>query len=286
MNPTWDPDFTIERHMRRTDPDNAAREIDAIPLAAGSKVFFPPALIDSIVNRERKGDAMHLPWLPTAAHYGGVDLAFVKNSSALAICRAEPIRERLVIRLVFHAEERPARGQPLRPSVVCGAFARKCGEYRALQVKGDEHYKETAREEFAKVKVRDEIKGIDRTIGYSLFYPSQDELFAACSKLKQHMSEGRFELPYDERLIGQFRRITAKPTPEGGVKIVMASLGAAHSDMAMATIIAASQVELRQSRTEPATRGKRVMAAAPSALAGERRAKKRPDVAALVRGGY
>jgi hypothetical protein len=109
LNPTWDPDHTIENDLRRSDPDNAAREIDAIPLPAGTKLFFPP---DAITKSTVSGRTENLPPVGATPHYGGADLGFRKNSSALALSRWE--NEKVVVAYV--EEIKPRKGETLKPT--------------------------------------------------------------------------------------------------------------------------------------------------------------------------
>jgi hypothetical protein len=271
LNDTWDPDHTIEDHMRRTDPENAAREIDAIPLAAGSKLFFPPALIEAAVNRARTGEAMHLDYLEGATHSAGTDLGFRKNSSALAVARPEPIDHKIKVRLAYHEECKPARNEALKPSEVCKGFAERLTGYRCFQVLGDIIYAPSAIEEFGKVGIHDEKAGKVRHVQYLDFNPESEAVSAAFTKLRQLMSEGALELPHDEKMLAQLRRVTSKPTPGGGVKIVLPRLGTSHGDVIFALVLAVWQVDVRP-RVErgPTTRGERTMGAEPRAFGGER----------------
>jgi hypothetical protein len=231
LNPTWDPTGEIERDMRATDPDNAAREIDAIGLPAGTKLFFSPESIQNSVNRSRP---MHLEHVAGATHYAGSDLGFRKNSSAIAIARRNG-----KVELAYHEELRPSRYEPLKPSVVCQAFAKTCREYGVDTVRGDLHYAETAREEMGKHNVH-----------YEAWNPSVEEQTAAFTALRTLMGEGQFEMPDDPRLLGMFRKVASMPVPGGKVKVVLPKQGAAHGDVLMAVALAVMQVPAEEFRYE------------------------------------
>jgi hypothetical protein len=257
LNPKWDPDHTIETHMRLTDPDNAAREIDAIPLPAGSKVFFSPELLRAAIEErdvDSDGRPFDLPWIPLLTHYGAADLGFRKNSSALGIARRE--EGRMV--LAFRREIRPARGEPLRPSAVCRSFAEDCAEYRAFTVLGDLHYADTAHEEFQKVRQADPVDQTKmRAIQYLDFDPSIEAVSDAFSSVRDAMANGRARIPNDVRLVSQLRMTTTKPTPGGALRIVLPRVGNSHGDLAFASILAMSRVSLSEDVPRIVERGAR-----------------------------
>jgi hypothetical protein len=90
LNPTWDPTGEIEAKERRTDPENAAREIDAKPLTAGSMQFFSREAIEAMFDESLP--QITPPHVGTIAAAGG-DTGFVKNSSALAIVERDDAGE-------------------------------------------------------------------------------------------------------------------------------------------------------------------------------------------------
>lgn len=295
LNPTWDPDYSIESHMRRTDPENAAREIDAIPLAAGSKLFFPPSLVEKCVNRARneRDKTMHLPPRPDLQHYAGTDLAFRKNSSALTITRQEIVGEAdsasLKVRVVFHREEKPKRGFALKPSEVCAGFAQDLIGYRVFRVLGDIIYGPTAHEEFGKAAVIDPVTQAERRIVYEDWNPSNENVGAAFTRMRELMSEGHFEVPLDEQMLAQLRRVTSRPTPTGGVQIVLPRIGNSHGDVIMAMAIAVWQmppVRAHAPAAASAVRGERAHVSEPTGLQGRRERKRGGPVLPPMGGGF
>jgi hypothetical protein len=228
MNPSLDHD--AEREERERDPDNAAREWDGIPLSADSTLFFPPDAVDRVVEKDR---AMRLAPLPGVPHYGGSDLGFRKNSSAMAIARFAGAR----VELAYHEELRPPKGGSLKPSAVCEAFGRVCGDYGVDRLRGDGHYAETAREELDRCRPR---------VAYDDWNPSLEAKTEAFTAFRRLMQEGLLSLPDDKRLIAQIRRTQSKPVPGGKVQIQLPRQGQAHGDLLMAVVLACTQVPLAE----------------------------------------
>ena len=172
---------------------------------------------------------MHLGPAPGYQHAAGTDLGFRKNSSALAVARAEGG----VAVLVYHDERRPAPGAPLVPSEVCADFAATCRGYGVESVRGDLHYAETAREHFGRAG-----------IVYDDWNPSQDAQAEAFSTVRSRMAEGKVRLPNDPRLLAQMRAVKSQPVPGGGTRIVLPKQGRAHGDVLMSVVLALAAVDL------------------------------------------
>ncbi len=243
LNPHWDPDGTIERDMRRRDPDNAAREIDAVPLSAGTKLFFPKEVVDPAIATDAAVDGPELlAPLIAVPHYAASDLGFRKNSSALAIVRREA-----KIRTAWLEELRPERGKPLRPSVVCSSFGATCHRYGARTMRGDLHYADTAREELSKIKGGP---------AYDEWNPSADAQSDAFTEVRRRLQEGLVEVPNHLRLLMQLKRTTSKPMAGGRVQINPGGpgQGAAHGDVLMAWVLAVVQVPAGAGAAIPAPR--------------------------------
>jgi hypothetical protein len=228
MNPSLDRD--AEREERERDPDNAAREWDGIPLSADSTLFFPPDAVERAIDRDR---AMRLAPLPGVPHYAGSDLGFRKNSSAMAIGRFATGR----VELAYHEELRPPKGGSLKPSAVCEAFGRVCGDYGVDRLRGDGHYAETAREELDRCRPR---------VAYDDWNPSLEAKTEAFTAFRRLMQEGLLSLPDDKRLIAQIRRTQSKPVPGGKIQIQLPRQGQAHGDLLMAVVLACTQVPLAE----------------------------------------
>ncbi len=242
MNPSLDRE--AEREERERDPDNAAREWDGIPLSADSTLFFPPDAVERAIEH---GRAMRLDPLPGVAHYGGSDLGFRKNSSALAIARWFGGK----VELAYHEELRPPKGGSLKPSAVCEAFGRVCGDYGVDRLRGDGHYAETAREELNRCRP---------PVTYDDWNPSLEAKTEAFTAFRRLMQEGLLSLPDDKRLIAQIRRTQSKPVPGGKIQIQLPRQGQAHGDLLMAVVLACAEVPRGDAPAPSArVRGSRVM---------------------------
>lgn len=233
LNPSWDPDGTIEAQMRIDDPDNASREIDAIPLPAGSKLFFPPELLMKAVNENRE---LLLDFDARFEHFAAGDLGFRRNSSALGISRLE----REIVRLAYLEEVIPQRGAPLVPSEVCQGFGEACARYGTFDLQVDYESIESAREHLGALQLRDprdhRMAPGRRSISITEFNPGT-ELEPACTRVRTRMSEGLVELPNHARLLSQLRRVTSKPMAGGRMSIVIPRVGNAHGDLAVAALM-------------------------------------------------
>lgn len=234
LNPTWDPDGSIERDMRENDPENAAREIDAVPLPGGTKLFFSEDVLRMAIAKDRAGNLE-----PNGAeHFGGVDLGYRKNSSALALSRMDG--EKVV--LAYIKEHRPERGQPLRPSIVIADFAETCRRYNASTMAGDRHEAAGRDEELRRVEEAWRARRIyDSAPTYVELGQMQSEIADRFTALRTMMSEGRAELPNNPRLLSQMRLVVSRPTPGGGVQIVIPERAGAHGDVMQAVVNSMTQ---------------------------------------------
>lgn len=268
LNPTWDPDRTIEAEMRQTDPENADREIEAKPMAAGAETFYPEdAITRTFTRREETLDPDR-----SYRHSAGVDMGYTKNSSAIAIPREEGGR----IRLAFRLELRPTHGQSLKPSAVTREFAFWCMHYGAPAMFGDRHYVQSTIEELAKLERAlaepdkadaEQRAWVERvqadpwarvaTVPTYIEWPSKAAAepgkrtahhnnFDAHTEMRRRMQEGLVELPADERMKKQCRETRKKPGDAGHVQIVLSKDGLAHGDLWGSTVIACTELTLEK----------------------------------------
>ena len=228
MNPTLDRED--EAAERKRDPDNAAREYDAIPLKSGSSLFFPNDALVLAVDEKRP---MHLP-ANGATHYAGADIGLRKNSSALGIARESADGKK--VELVYHEEVRPEPGAPLKPSEVINGFGQKCQEYGAGSMRGDSYYADAAHEHLGALK--------GRSVVYDEWAPTMDAQAEAFTLFRTLMQESKLSLPNDPRLLQQIRAVRARKLPGGKVGIRLPKQGAAHGDLLMAVVLACVQVPL------------------------------------------
>lgn len=228
MNPTIDREEMARE--RASDPDNAAREYDAIPFGAGTTRFFPNDAIEKCV---RVGRALTLP--PTSAlHYAGADYGLTKNSAAQAIARPENGKATLV-----HLEElRPTKDQSVGPALTVPRFLRTAITYNCRTIRGD-HYLAPLREE-ERAKFVAALPGTERAKVpvFEAFDPNRDAQAALFAELKRRMQAGEVEFPDDPRLLAQLKGTTVAHLPGGATKIVLPKQGQAHGDILMAVALA------------------------------------------------
>lgn len=118
----------------RKDASNAAIEFGAEWGSTTTELFFSDAELDGIFD----GTAPPLGTLPQPGDLvsAGGDLGFKRNSSSLAILRQRPSRQ---LWLADLQEHKPTGGQRLKPSVVCGDFARRLETFGASGLVADQH---------------------------------------------------------------------------------------------------------------------------------------------------
>ena len=232
LNPAWDPTGELEADLRE-DPDNHAREILAIPLPASSALFFPPDVVDAAI-----GEYDELP--PNGGpHRAGVDLGFRRNSSSIAIARAEDARA--VVAFLEGLRPRDFGGR-LAPSAVVTRFAAHAVRYMATTMRGDLVGADTALEELAK-------PGAPRNaLGHTVTYVELENTASAnadrMAELRRRMLEGRVRLPRNPRLRSQFLRTTWRPGEGGAVKIILPRNASEHGDELVAVCNAVTAVPL------------------------------------------
>jgi hypothetical protein len=224
MNPTLDRAEVEE--MRAKDPDFVAREYDAIPMASSGNAWFPKAAIVAACTRsERTLKPDDRP------HWGGCDLGFRKNSSAVAFAKSSGTR----VVLSFYNELIPTKEVPLKPSVVCSEFAKAALMYRCHSIMGDGIYRASAEDELPKT-----VGPGGQTVSYECW--STTEEAAAFTEFRRLMVEGLIELPNDPRLIQQLKDTKIRKLASGKIGPLVPNTGAAHGDLLMAIVLACVQV--------------------------------------------
>lgn len=206
LNPTWDPDGTIEAQLRQSDPENAEREIDAIPLAAGSAQFFDKVTLDAATDPNRPQDLQP----EQGAFYGSAgDFAFRRNASTVAVVRRIPVEGGADgYELALLDERRPETGAPLKPAAVVDDFAAPLARFGLGEVAADSHERDQVSEEMARhgITVSSLPAGQSGKAEQYLFF-------------RRLLREGRFTMPKHTRLRAQLNAILAKPAPGGGLSI-------------------------------------------------------------------
>ncbi len=217
LNPSWDPTGEIEADLREQDPDAAEREIDAIPMAGGTALFFSHDAIEDAADPRRP---LKLERKRGMTYAAGGDCGFKKNSSALVIVERDGERFK-----VAHIEEiKPRPGLPLKPGDVVDQFATALSEYGVGELAVDSHERDEVSKEL-------EQRGMS-----AVSAPDKVESYILARKL---LHEGKIELPRHPRLRSQLRAVTSKPRPGGGVTISSPrSADGSHGDLVSALVVA------------------------------------------------
>lgn len=232
LNPSWDPDGRIERKMRAQDPENARREIDAVPLGKGAEHMY---------HRDAIRRALELqPPLgrPDAVGFGG-DAGFTRDASAVAgVGRWDGAGAPWLAALVG-AELRPEPGRPLKPSAVVDAWASELAPWPGAAVVVDGHYREAIREHAA---------------GHGLgLLDAPTAPVVAHLETRKALDEGRLALgglghEAREALRVQLGAVRRKVQPGGGLAVILPRSravavggGGGHCDLVAALVLAVWQ---------------------------------------------
>lgn len=231
LNPTWDADGSLERWMRETDPENAAREIDAVPLPSGTHQFLSREAVDAAFARGESLPQRGARRVGCTYTAGG-DTGFRKNSSALSIVERAETEDGDRFRPALLEERKPQPGAPLVPKEVVGEFAGLMAGFGAEDLVTDAHEIDEVRAALA-----------EHGMG-AVLAPSPAEAFAA---LRLVLHEGRIDLPPNPRLRGQLRGVLVKPMPGGGTQVVLPRMpDGSHGDLAVALARAVWQAMLSE----------------------------------------
>lgn len=215
----------IVRDAEAVDPDNARREFGAEFMTSGTTVFFESFTIDAMLSDEpftlQPGDIVG----------AGGDFGFRGDSSALLVVAMRGG----VIHICDGTEERPQRGEPLKPSHTVARFveviAGRCG-----YVTADQHHRSSIEEHLA--------------AGGLVYSPAPQTPAENYVRARQLLREGsvrihRPNLPADlvTRLVQQLRETQGRPTAGGGMSIVHPRWAkGGHGDLADAFTLAIWQV--------------------------------------------
>jgi hypothetical protein len=241
--PGFDPTGEIEAKERREDPENAARELDAIPLTAGTQQFFSREAIEAIFDPSLPQRTPPTPGMDCAV---GGDTGFVRNSSSLSIVeriQGEGDGAQPYFRLNLIEERKPVAGMPLQPKAVAHEFADLFVPYGTREFVTDTHEVQ---------EVRDALLEKNCTV---VVAPAPEVAFKASRTI---IHEGRFRAPLHARLRQQLRGVVAKPMPGGGVRICLpSSRDGSHGDLVSGLVRALWYASLEASDEGGSYRGGR-----------------------------
>jgi hypothetical protein len=183
------------------DPENAGREFGALFMKGGTTLFFPPDLIESMVDDTLSVDVPRMPRPGDDVAAGG-DLGFRSDSSSLAVTHnTHPL-----IVLAEIVEEKPEPGKPLKPSVVIKKFATRMKVHGIDTFMGDQHYRETAAEHLEEAG----LSFVDAPATPDVVYV----------RARQVMREGNARIPRNPRLIQQLKEVQSRALPGGRMQII------------------------------------------------------------------
>jgi hypothetical protein len=209
----------IVSRERARDPDNAAREFDAMFSDTGSSVFFG----HDIVELATKGQWM-VPQ-PGDMLAAGADLGMRRNSSVLAVvCRRGE-----TYGLVSLIEKKPMPGHALKPGEVCREFADECNRLGVKYVMSDGHYLDALQE------------ALDES-GLSVVN-APSAVSAPYMRMRTLMREGQVSLPDIDRLKRQMQAVEGVTLAAGGMSIRNPQWSTGeHGDLVSALVLAMHQV--------------------------------------------
>jgi hypothetical protein len=202
--------------LRRSDPEKAAREFDAIFMSINTAAFFDHRALTTAVSKSA------LKAEPTDTVGLGGDFAFRRNSSAFAAVSlgqhsgnyfADPDLAP-VFRTIGLLERKPLT-EPLKPSVVCHDAADFAKAHNTDTIIADGHYREAVAEHLwdgGNITLTSAPEGA----------AGKAEVFQLARGL---LLEGRVKLPDPDssieaaRLMAQLREVALRPLAGGGVAI-------------------------------------------------------------------
>ena len=206
LNPTWDQGGALERKMRAIDPENADREILAIPLRRGA---------DHLYDRGSIGRALTLtaPDRPPDVVGVGGDAGFVSDGSGLGVVGRWDTKDERPFYAALHASQvLPLPGEPLKPSEVVGGWAVELKRWPGIPLMVDS---------FSRESIREHADAVGIQLSEAPSSPAGPHL-----ELRKALDEGRFalgDLPSEAREMVRYQlgQVKRKVTPGGGMSIVM-----------------------------------------------------------------
>lgn len=240
--PTWVANPTVtEEDTKRLERDEPTRmrEYGAIPMGAGESGFFDHGAIDAAV---RAGEMLPMPPAPGTVVTAGGDLAFERDCATLAIAHRVGAWDSDLSRyqIVDLLEKRPRPNEPLLPGEVISDFADKLKWHNCRWMMADGHYRMSAVEHLQK-----------HDLSFSDAPDGQRGKAETYVRTRVVLHGGRLSIPNNDRLIKQWKEVTGKPTPGGGISISSPrKAGGGHGDLISAVVLAVWQ---QSGYTVPAT---------------------------------
>lgn len=215
-NPTLSPERC--KQLAGHDESTFEREYKAIPMTNTSSQFFDAAAIDMAMDPKLR--------LPNYSQYGeyttaGADFAFRSDWSAIVIAH----KNGDTYRIGEIAIQKPTAGIPLKPSEVCSAFAAVCRRHGVRGVMADSHYRESVVEYLHKYA--------------TAFLDAPRKPADTFVRARSLMYQNLLILPKDDSLRRRLLEVQSRPTPSGGLSIILPrKKEGGHSDDISALVLA------------------------------------------------
>lgn len=225
--PTWiaNPSLTeADTHELEPDIGTHSREYAAIPMADAATAWFSADAIDAAIDTTRplilarpKGG-----WNARIFIGAGCDFAFSGDSSAIAV--VHQVEGRYELAEIDELCPRP--GAPLKPSHVCARFADVLHRHGARRVYADAWQRESVSEFLAVAQI---------SVGAAP--AGQTGKIEVYTKARTLLHQGLVRLPKHDKLRGQLREVTARPTSTG-MTITSPRRKSGHGDLVSALTLA------------------------------------------------
>lgn len=228
--PTWVANPTISEartHELEKDLPTWEREYKAIPMGSSEVHFFDHRMVD-----EAASSGLVLPLVPKAGAVvtAGGDLAFVRDCAALAFVHRygawESDESRYIVAELY--DRKPEAGAPLVPGDVIGDFAGKLAANHVEKLMADGHYRMSA------------VEHLEKHGMHFLSAPEgQGGKAETYTRARILLHGRRLEISAHAGLVRQFKEVTSKPTPGGGLAIRSPQkAGGGHGDLLSAVVLA------------------------------------------------
>lgn len=225
--PTWIANPTVtEAETKALEPDAPTwtREYKAEPMGSGTQHWFDSAMI-----KEACKGGLVLPVYkePGSVISAGGDFAFVSDRAALCVSHRFGDWEKARHRIAGLYELAPTTG-PLKPGFVCKEFAARLKAHGCSSVMADGHYKMSIVEHLDEERLA--------------FRDAPTEVSGPYVRTRVLLNGVRLDLPADDSLIGQMKSVMWRPTPSGGISIILPrKAGSGHCDKVSALVLSVSQ---------------------------------------------
>jgi hypothetical protein len=165
----------------------------------------------------------------TARRFAGMDLAFARNSSALAIVE---VGQDDIITTLCLREWAPGGSASLKPSEVLAEIRAELEAHRVDRVMADAHEREVAREH---------LRGV-------VILPAPSDAAEPHLRTRRALIDGRLRLPSSPRLLAQMGAARIDVAAGGRYKVTLKTAqDGSHGDLLAALVLAVYQTAIQPS---------------------------------------